>query len=88
MFFMKERAPAVMKENGFKSCAEAAKLLGQVWAKMSDEEKKPYQDMNLQDIKRQKTQLQELAEKGSFTLEDGTNSSTLTAKPKKARRSP
>lgn len=31
MFFMKERAPIVMKENNLKSCAGAAKLLGQVW---------------------------------------------------------
>ena len=28
MFFMKERAPVVMKENNLKSCAGAAKLLG------------------------------------------------------------
>jgi hypothetical protein len=44
MFFMKERAPIVMKENNLKSCAEAAKLLGKVWGQMSVEEKKPYDD--------------------------------------------
>jgi hypothetical protein len=54
MFFMKERSPIVMKENGLNSCAKAAKLLGQVWSQMSVEEKKPYDDLNRADIERHK----------------------------------
>ena len=52
MFFMKERSPIVMKENNLKSCAGAAKLLGQVWSQMSEAEKKPYDDLNKKDIER------------------------------------
>jgi len=47
---------------------------------MSAEEKQPYDDKNKEDLERHKQQMAEMAEKGSFTLEDGTNSSTLTPK--------
>ena len=53
---------------------------------MNESEKKPYDDLNKKDIERNKAQLAEMAEKGSFTLEDGTDSSTLAPKHKKVKR--
>jgi hypothetical protein len=86
MYLVKEKSGQVIKEQGFKNCGPALKFLGTVWANMSDEEKQPYVDLSEQDAKRQANQYDELAQKGYFTLEDGTKSSDLPPKIRKVKK--
>lgn len=81
MFLVKEESKTVMAENNFPSAAKAIKVLGERWQKMSDTEKSKYVKMSEEDRIRHETQMKEYLTKGTFTLEDGTDSSTL--KPKK-----
>ena len=52
---------------------------------MSDKAKQPYIDLSNQDAIRYKTQCDELAEKGYFTLESGQKSTDLPPKKKRVR---
>ena len=60
---------------------DAAKLLGEKWQKMSDDQKQPYTKMSTADGLRHDKHVEELKEKGYFTLEDGSKSTD----PKKSK---
>lgn len=53
---------------------------------MNDEQKQPYADMREKDLERYQKQMKEFGETGTFTLEDGSSSTTLTPKLKKIKR--
>lgn len=58
-----------------------------MWKAMSEKEKAPYTKMNELDQVRYKKQLDELNDKGYFIMADGTKSSEMEIKKKKAKRS-
>ena len=53
---------------------------------MSAEEKQKYVDLNTADRKRNEAQCKEMAEKGFFTLEDGSTSESLLPKVKMPKK--
>ena len=61
-------------ENPDLKVTDGAKLNGAAWAKMDDEEKKPFEKLKELDQERFDRQIEEIDEKGYFTLEDGTKS--------------
>ena len=73
MFFTSATQSKLMKDK-LLSFSEAAKENAEIWKKMSDEEKKPYTALCLEDKTRRENQIQELKSKGYFTLPDGTKS--------------
>ena len=70
---------------------------GTIWNKMTEEEKKPYNELHEKDVKRyefidllkticrHEKQLRELKEKGYFLLADGTKSTDVPVPGKKRR---
>ena len=74
MFFVKEHSSDVLKQHGFKSTAEATKLLGEQWKLMTPDQKQPYLEMHIADKDRRDGQVKEYEEKGYFTRTDGTKS--------------
>lgn len=59
---------------------------GELWAKMTDKEKAPYEKASAEDEKRYQKQLEELNKKGYFMMEDGTKSSEHKAKKKRSKK--
>ena len=83
MCFMQENAKKTMEELKTTKCSDAAKLLGERWQKMSDQEKKPYVEMVKADVARYEKQMKEFKELGYFTLEDGSKSTDPKKPPLK-----
>ena len=52
MFFCDEHRKSVQEKNSSKSMGEVAKILGGMWKKLSDKDKKKYNDMHEDDVKR------------------------------------
>lgn len=57
------------------AASETAKILGEQWKAMSEEQRKPYVDMQTAEKARYDTQMKEMETKGYFTLPDGSKSS-------------
>ena len=53
---------------------------GKAWQEMSEDERKPYREMEEKDRLRYSKELKELRETGSFTNQDGVNSRDITPK--------
>jgi hypothetical protein len=64
---------------------EAMKLAAQKWGTFTDKDKKKYNFMHDQDVKRYEKQLQDLNKNGFFIMDDGTKSNDHIAKIKKKR---
>ena len=77
IFYTKERVPEIKKKNPSMKHTEAMSQAGADWNKLSEAQKKPYEDMNKEDAKRYEKQMAEFKKKGYFTLEDGTKSSDI-----------
>lgn len=58
------------------------KANGEQWGKLTDEEKKPYIEMNAKDIQRYERECNQLKELGYFTNSDGVKSTMLSKKGK------
>ena len=75
ILFLKENQARVKEQHNCGAASETAKILGEQWKAMSDEQKKPYLEMQAAEQKRFQDQSQEMKEKGYFTLPDGSKSS-------------
>lgn len=62
------------------------KKCGELWNKLSPEEKKKYDDKHDQDVVRYKKQIEDLDKKGFFIMDDGSKSSDHQAKLKKRNK--
>ena len=58
---------------------------GQLWGKLSDSEKKTYNDMHDADVKRYEKQLKEWKEKGYYMMEGGIKSTDAVDSKKKKK---
>ena len=77
LFFVKLKSADAMKqmpEDGKKGASGITKHLSGLWAKMTEQEKQPYVDMQTHDRVRRDRQLKEVETQGWFTLENGTKS--------------
>ena len=54
---------SVKKENPSKTVGELSKIYGQMWADLSDEDKKPFNDMNMKDKERYAKEKEEWTQK-------------------------
>lgn len=86
MYFMGANIPKLMKDQKM-TLPEASKESTEIWKKMEDSEKKPYEDLSLKDRKRHDKETEEFDNKGYFTLPDGTLSCDVKAKVKRPRKS-
>lgn len=59
------------------------KMCGELWNKLTPEEKKKYEEKHDEDVVRYKQQIEDLDKKGFFMMSDGTKSSDHQAKLKK-----
>ena len=59
LFFCAEKREEITKENPDKKAKEILKLLGDAWSKLSDSEKKKYQDMADKDKERYEKECKE-----------------------------
>lgn len=88
-YFNSKMAAQFAKEGKQK---EAFQLASDLWNKMTEAEKKPYNDMNAKDKARQEKQAAELKKHGYYTLEDGSkstdsqNAALLKVKKKKGKK--
>ena len=82
MFFVKEKSKAILVEHNCKSAAGSLKILGEMWGKMSDEDKTPYTEQSAKDKQRQLAQIKEMEENGFFIMADGSKSTDHVKKPK------
>lgn len=75
IFFSMEASKEVRKT--LTSMGDVSKKIGELWKALSDEDKKPYQEMAEKDVLRYQREKKEFDETGFFTNKDGVNSSTL-----------
>lgn len=59
MFFSQERRKALKEEQPTLSITEASKVIGAEWRKLTDEEKKPYDELASKDRERYKKEKQD-----------------------------
>lgn len=86
IFFSNETIPKLKEEKKI-AHKDAMGEAGKIWNKMSDDEKKPFDKMHEEDVKRYEKQLKELKDKGYFIMADGTKSSdhVVASKKRKAK---
>jgi len=83
LYFGMQNRTKVMEQNPNFKVGEVAKANGEAWAKMTDEEKKPFQDMNAKDAERFEKELKQLKELGYFIDADGVKSTDMDKKHRK-----
>lgn len=81
-FSLQNREKVIAKNPGMSKIGDVAKINGEEWGKLTEEEKKPFYEMNAKDIKRQEKELKQLAELGYFVNSDGIKSNLLSKKGK------
>ncbi|CDW84813.1 UNKNOWN [Stylonychia lemnae] len=99
IYFSNEMVPKIKKDDGL-SHKEAMSKAGELWGKLSADDKKPFDKLHDDDVKRQilsltylilryEKQLKELQTKGYFIMADGTKSSdhAVVGKKKRGQRS-
>jgi len=86
MYFTQDRTKSIAEKEKI-PWTEATKRAGEIWSKLSEKEKKPYEDKHAKDEIRYQKQMDDLMKKGFFLLDDGTKSSDQKAKQKKKRAS-
>lgn len=74
-----------IKEDEGLSHKEAFAKAGKMWQTATDAEKKPFEEMHQEDVKRYEAQLKMLKEKGYFMI-DGVKSTDLEDKSAKKRK--
>lgn len=72
--FISEQRAIVVKKNPEAKITEIAKMLGEMWTKLTEVKKKPFNQKYEQDKDRYQTQLEQLKKFGYFILEDGSKS--------------
>lgn len=71
-----------MKANPSMKITEAAKLNGEAWRALTEEQKEPFNKLNGQDIERHEKETKQLMELGYFFNGDGVKSTLLSKKGK------
>lgn len=69
MYFCKEKRPALAAEHPDMKMVELSKMLGQMWKELSDEEKRPFDDLATADKRRYEDEV-----KGNKAEQVATNS--------------
>lgn len=82
IYFSTENVPKIKADEGVDH-RTAMKRAGEIWAKMSDAEKKRYNELNERDQKRYEAQKKEIADKGYFIMEDGSKNTDHVVQGKK-----
>ena len=82
IYYSNETVPKLKKESGLDHRAAMSKA-GELWNKLSDSERKKFDELHAKDVIRYENQKKELKEKGYFMLEDGTKSSDHQVQGKK-----
>lgn len=80
--FSIEASKEIREKNPSLSVGEVAKAVKVKFDSLTDDQKAPYVKKNEDDKKRHQAQLDELAEKGYFTLDDGSKSTDEKNRPK------
>jgi len=80
--FSNQNRSKLMKEHPDSKITEIAKLNGEHWGKLTDAEKKPFEKMQQEDLKRFEKETQQFHELGYFINSDGIKSTFLTKKGK------
>jgi len=81
-FFANQNRTKLMKEQPNLKVTEIAKLNGEHWAKLTEEEKVPFSKLNEADIARHEKETKQLNELGYFINSDGVKSTLLSKKGK------
>lgn len=81
-FFANQNRSKVMKEQPTLKITEVAKLNGEHWAKLTEEERAPFNKLNAEDIARHEKETKQLNELGYFINSDGVKSTLLSKKGK------
>jgi hypothetical protein len=74
IYFATEFGEKTRKSNPEMKITEVSVLAGKKWAEMSEAQKKPYVEKNLEDKVRQEKQQASLEKRGYFVLDDGSKS--------------
>ena len=82
LFYTTENVNQLKEKEGF-THPEAMKKCGELWNKLSPEEKKAYEDAHEKDVLRYQEQVTSLDKNGYFIMADGSKSSEHQAKLKK-----
>lgn len=82
LFYTTENVNSLKEKEGC-THPEAMKKCGELWNKLSEDEKKKYEQKHDKDVLRYKQQIEDLDKKGFFIMDDGSKSSDHQAKLKK-----
>ena len=82
LFYTTENVNSLKEKEGC-THPEAMKKCGELWNKLTPEEKKKYEEKHDNDVVRYKQQIEDLDKKGFFIMDDGSKSSDHQAKLKK-----
>ena len=85
-FFNHELMRQLKEKDPSLKLVECVKKAGEMWPKLSEKERLKYEERQVKDKCREERQRQELADKGYFTLDDGTKSCNLPYKVKKQKK--
>ena len=87
MFFCTEQSKIIRDQDpNMQGCKEISKIVGEKWAKLTDEEKTPYVKKRDEAQVRYETEMKQLKELGYFINSNGVKSTDLTPKKKKIKR--
>jgi high mobility group protein B2 len=81
IFYTSEKRPQLQEENSDKKMTELTTIMSEMWRNLTDEEKKPYKDMETKDRERYKLEMEEYVE-NSDTNSDTSDSDTGKKKKK------
>jgi len=85
MYFVKATVPELMRDKKL-TLIEASKECSELWKKISDSKKKPFESKSKKDSLRHDKEVEEFKSKGYFTLADGTKSCEIKIKAKKVKK--
>lgn len=87
MMFVKTMTPQLLKDNpnGHFGATQITKFCSEKWAKMTEEDKQPYEEMKIERLKFADAQEAELKEKGYFTMPDGSKNTDRQSPVKKQK---
>ena len=74
MIFLNNMYAETAEKLSSKSLSEVSKAIGQKWKKLTDSQKKPFEDASAKDAKRHEREMKQFTKLGYFTNSDGIKS--------------